>query len=127
MTRTAAGAERKLSISSCIAKAASTASVHSPQFSAWTAAARTAARTVQLKAEKVIYFVLRFLTTFSTLYNGNDSRILQHRHRHHQPNRGLAPSLATRQDSIRPAPFSSLLLGYINLLCSASAVAALSV
>lgn len=33
---------------------------------------------LQLKAEKVIYFVLRFLTTFSTLYNGNDSRILQH-------------------------------------------------
>lgn len=40
--------------------------------SAWTALG------LQLKAEKVIYFVLRFLTTFSTLYNGNDSRILQH-------------------------------------------------
>jgi len=32
---------------------------------------------LQLKAEKVIYFVLRFLTTFSTLYNSNDSRKLQ--------------------------------------------------
>lgn len=38
---------------------------------------RTNSLGLQLKAEKVIYFVLRFLTTFSTLYNSNDSRKLQ--------------------------------------------------
>lgn len=80
---------------------------------------------LQLKAEKVIYFVLRFLTTFSTLYSSNDSQKMEKRKAAPAVVVALAPALApavakTIFSLWQRQTFPPQLHDYnINLLCSA--------